>query len=141
MPFKILSETATADIAFEASGKSLNEVFRQACLATCSVMVDIKTVKPITKLAFSKENKTLEGLLYDVLDELVFLKDSENLLFSKCKVTVKQGKPNQAVFSALGEQINPKTMSLGNDIKAVTWHLFSLKKLKSGWVARILLDV
>lgn len=144
MPFHLLPETATADIAFEASGKTINEVFSSACLATSSVMVDLKTVKPDRKHSFSKSNKNLEGLLYDVLDEIVYLKDAENLLFSSFSVKVKEGKPavpHAAQVIAKGQKINQKTMALRNDIKAVTWHLFSLKKGKRGWNARVLLDV
>ena len=147
MPFHFLPNTATADVAFEASGKTLNEVFSQSCLATSSVMVDLKSINSDSSKEFSKKHKTLEGLLFDVLDEIVYLKDAENLLFSSFSVKVKEGKggaPNSAQVIAKGQKINQKSMALRNDIKAITWHLFSLKKRKKGnnrWMVRVLVDV
>lgn len=141
MPFKLLPDTATADVAFEAAGKTLDELFESACLATSDVMVDLKTVKPITTKSFSKENDKLDGLLYDVLDELVFLKDTENLVFCQFKIKVQEGRPNKAEVIAKGQKIDMKTMDLRNDVKAVTYHLFELKKTKAGYSAKVLLDV
>ena len=141
MPFKILPDTATADVAFEATGTSLNELFESACVATSDVMADLKTVTQKKKKKFSKSNAKLDRLLYDVLDELVFLKDADNLIFSKFSVKIKEGTPNHAEVTASGQKIDQKSMSLRNDIKAVTWHLFELQKTKSGWSAKVLLDV
>lgn len=141
MSFKILPDTATADVAFEARGETLNKVFEDSSKATSSVMVDLKTVRPRIKKSFSKQHKTLEGLLYAVLDELVFLKDAQSLVFSSFLIRIKKGRLNWADVISKGEKINPKTMNLRNDIKAVTWHQFSLKKKKAGWVAKVILDV
>ena len=141
MPYKHLLDTATADVAFDASGKTLSELFESACLATSEVMVDLKTVKPVTEKTFTKENQNLDGLLYDVLDELVFLKDTDNLLFIQFKIEVTEGKPNKSSVTAMGQKIDQKTMDLRNDVKAVTYHLFELKKTKSGYSAKVLLDV
>lgn len=141
MPYKFLPDTATADVAFEAKGKTLGELFESACLATSDVMADLKTVKPETIKAFSKENEKLDALLYDVLDELVFLKDTDSIIFCKFKIDVKEGRPNKAEVTAKGQKIDQAKMDLRNDVKAVTYHLFELKKSKAGYSAKVLLDV
>ncbi len=40
MPYKFLEEIGTADIAFEAVGRDLPELFRDAADATMNVMID-----------------------------------------------------------------------------------------------------
>jgi len=141
MPFRLLPDTATADVAFEAKGKTLSELFESACLATSDVMADLKTVNPDTEKIFTKENEKLDALLYDVLDELVFLKDAESLIFCQFKIEVNEGSPHKATVTAKGQKIDQAKMDLRNDVKAVTYHLFELKKIKAGYSAKVLLDV
>ncbi|MEK6960657.1 MAG: archease [Nanoarchaeota archaeon] len=141
MPYNLLPDTATADVAFEAKGKTLNELFESACLATSDVMADLKTVNPDITQTFTKDNEKLDALLYDVLDELVFLKDTDNTIFCQFKIDVNEGSPNKAKVTAQGQKIDQKTMALRNDVKAVTYHLFELKKTNAGYSAKVLLDV
>ncbi len=46
MPYRYLEDVATADAAFEVEGNTLEELFRDAAVATFEVMADIRTVKP-----------------------------------------------------------------------------------------------
>lgn len=143
MRFKFLPEIATADIAFEAYGKNLEELFANAGMALMAVMVDIKDIKPSKNHELRIKNKGLEELLFDFLSELVFLKDKQQILFSKFEVKIKSlySKPYALVANLWGEKINPKKHKLRADIKAVTWHLFKIEKTKSGYKARVVVDI
>jgi len=47
MPYEYLEEIGTADIAFEATGRDLSELFRDAADATTNVMIDnIEAIQP-----------------------------------------------------------------------------------------------
>jgi len=47
MPYHYLEEIGTADIAFEATGRDLAELFRDAADATTNVMIDnIEAIQP-----------------------------------------------------------------------------------------------
>ncbi len=142
MPYKFKENVAIADVAFEATGKTLEEVFEACALATTDVMVDLKTVSADVKKEIMLESGKLDNLLLDFLAELVFLKDAEGLLFSKfyIKISEKQEKYNLHC-QALGEAINPEKHKLRADVKAVTYHMFELKKTKSGWKAFVVLDI
>jgi len=143
MPYKFLENIALADVAFEVTGRVLSEIFTSAGLATMAVMVkDVKSIKPKIKKEINLENESAEQLLFAFLDELIFLKDSEQLLFSKfdIKVTEVNGKFVLSGFIS-GEKINPDIHETLVDIKAVTMHHFSLKKTESGWRATVVLDI
>src|SRR3972149_4473043 len=126
MRYHFLENIATGDIAFEAWGKTLEELFAHAAEALMAVMAATKKIKPIFNFQFSIFNKNLDGLLFDFLSELVFLKDTEQLLFSKFKIKIKTPHPSRYTLIAnlWGEKIDPKKHKLRSDVKAVTWHMF-----------------
>ena len=141
MKYKFLEDIAIADIAYEAYGKDLNELFENAALAIFELSADIKTVEAKEKIEFELENKKLDNLLYDFLSEILFLKDSKYMVFKKVKVDVKEGKLNKLKAMLHGDTINSNKQHLENDIKAVTMHMFELKKEKRGYKARIVVDI
>ncbi len=141
MAYKFLKDVAIADIAFEASGKTLSELFESAGLAVTNTMVrDLKKVKPKTSKIIKLKSDTLENLLFNFLQEIIFLKDARQLLLSKFSVKIDEKK----IFltaKASGERLDAKKHELVVDVKAVTMHKFELKKEKNKWVARVILDV
>lgn len=138
MGYRFLGEIATADIAFEADGKTLEELFINSALALEDSMVDLKGVGEKDKKIIEIENKDIENLLYDWLAELIFLKDSEDLLFSKFNIKIENNKLNAECF---GEKIDRKKHSLRNDVKAVTLHRFKIEETDKGWKASVILDI
>ena len=139
--YQFLEDVAIADIAFEAYGKDLNELFENAALAIFELSADIKTVKAKDKIDFDLENKNMDRLLYDFLSEILFLKDSRYMIFRKVKVAIKEGSPNKVHVVLEGEGIDQKKHSLENDIKAITMHMFELKKEKQGYKASVVVDI
>ena len=142
MPFKYIPEIATADIGFEASGKNLNELFESCAYAVEEAMVDIKGVKTKISKTVEVSDEELEKVLFNFLQELVYLKDADLLLFSKVKCVVKEAKGKFSLKASLkGEKIDTKRHELRNDIKAITWHMFKIEKTKNGYKALIIVDV
>lgn len=140
--FRYIPEIATADIGFEAFGKNLSQLFQNAGFAVEEAMVDIKDVKPKISKKIKLDNEELEKLLFDFLNELVYIKDADLLLFSKIKCTVKESKSKFSLTAEMkGEKIDTKRHDLKNDIKAVTWHMFEVKKEKSAYKALVIVDV
>ena len=148
MKFRFLEEIATADVAFEAYGKSLDELFENCGLAVEETMVDTRTISKSNppaggqKAKIQIKNQNLENLLYDFLSELVFLKDRDGLLFSKTKVKINLVSNIYHLSSNLsGEAIDPSRHHLRADVKAVTKHLFKTEKEKEGYKATVVLDI
>ena len=146
MSYKFLEDIAIADVAFEATGSTLEEMFESAGLAVTNVMVkDLKTVKPKIKKTIKVKGKDVEKLLFSFLQEFVYWKDKDLLLFSRIKVKIEEPKkPSQSYFmTALlsGDKIDAKKHEMLVDVKAVTWHLFKVEKKDKKWVCQIVLDI
>lgn len=141
--FRFLPDIATADLAFEAFGKNYNELFENAGLALEEATVKLTTVEPKETHTISKEESSVEDLLCSFLEELVFLKDAEQLVFSKIRCSVSKDFTGWEVRSELsGEKIDTSKHKLGVDVKAVTKHLFKIEKLPNKTLrAQVILDV
>ena len=73
MPYEYLEEIGTADIAFEATGHDLAELFRDAADATTNVMIDnIDAIQPRETRQIELSNDKLDMLLFDLLQEVIF---------------------------------------------------------------------
>jgi len=142
MARKFLEDVAISDVAFSASAPSLNKLFSECCLALEETMADLKTLRSAKAKSITIEAPLLEKLLYSFLSELVFLKDSERLLFKSAKAAVSETKNGWKLKAKLrGEKINRRKHVLRNDVKAVTMHLFKIAKTKKSWKATVVLDI
>ena len=139
--YKFLEDVAIADIAYESYGNDLNELFENSALAIFELSAEIETIDPKQKIEFELGNEKLDNLLYDFLSEILFLKDSKYMVFKKVEVSIKEGNPNKLKAILHGDTINSEKQHLENDIKAVTMHMFELKKVNNGYKARIVLDI
>jgi len=142
--YKFLEDVAIADIAYEAYGKDLNELFENAAFAVFELSANLETVEAKNKIEVKLENDKIDNLLYDFLSEILFLKDSKYMVFKKVKVEIKEDKQSKKykLKSVLeGDTINPQKQQLENDIKAITMHMFKMEKTKSGYKATVVVDI
>lgn len=139
--FHFLLHSVTSDVAFEAFGKTPGELFEHCAEATFSVMCDIKKVKPEEERAIRLEAETLEDLLFNFLNELIFLKDRDEMLFSKFNIAVHSNDTYHCSGKVFGEKIDPARHKLGVDVKAVTKHNFSIEKQGDIYKATVVLDI
>ena len=143
MPYEYLEEFGTADIAFEATGRDLPELFMAAADATMNVMIDnLDGIEPRETLQIELSNDNIDLLLFDLLQELIFLKDAERLLLRIREVQIDERDENYFVkATAKGEPIDGERHHQRADVKAVTLHDFSVERTDVGWKARVLLDI
>ncbi len=141
MPYRYLEDIATADAAFEVVGRTLEELFRDAAIATFEVMVDTKSIEPGITREIELKNEAVDNLFFDWLSELVYLKDADALIFSKFDVSIKKNDFYELKATASGETINQEKHTLRSDVKAVTYHMFEVKKTGENWTARVILDI
>ena len=143
MPYHYLEEIGTADIAFEATGRDLPELFSDASDATMNVMIDnLDAIEPRETRHIELSNNEIDMLLFDFLQELIYFKDAERLLLRVRAVQIEQR--NEKYFlkaEAGGEPLDEARHQQRADVKAVTLHDFSVEKKNSGWKTRVLLDI
>jgi len=143
MPYSYLEDVGTADIAFEATGRDLPELFTAAADATMNVMIDnLDAIEPRETRQIELSNDNVEMLLFDFLQELIYFKDAKRLLLRTRETHIDQ--KGQAYFlktKVAGERLDDTRHQQRADVKAVTLHGFSVEKYDGGWKARVLLDI
>jgi protein archease len=143
MPYHYLEELGTADIAFEASGRDLPELFSDTADATMNVMIDnLEAIAPRETREIELSNDKIDMLLFDFLQELIYLKDAERLLLRAPDVQIDEKEGRYLLKAkAAGELLDVERHQQRADVKAVTLHNFSVEKANGGWKARVLLDI
>ena len=143
MPYRFVDDVAIADVAFEATGSTLEEMLISAGEALMNTQVkDLATVSAKVERVFTLEKKDEERLLHAFLQELIFYKDADLLLFREYRLKIEKNAGGFKLTASLkGEQIDQKKHELLVDVKAVSWHMFSVQKTDAGWKAFVILDV
>jgi SHS2 domain-containing protein len=138
-----LEEIGTADIAFEATGRDLPELFIAAADATMNVMIDnLDAIEPRETQQIKLSNDNIEMLLFDFLQELIYFKDARRLLLRAREMRIDH-KDEVYVLKATvaGERLEDTRHHQRADVKAVTLHGFSVREEDGGWKAKVLLDI
>jgi len=136
-----LDDIATADVAIESRGDTLEELFTASAMATFEVMADTGGIQPEIKKTLRLENSEVDGLLFDWLAEIIYLKDSASMLFGKYNLKITKNTNYQLDAEMLGEEINQSKHDLRCDVKAITFHLFEVYQKEGKWISRFILDI
>jgi len=130
----------TADVKFQAFGKTIEEAFANSASAMFNAMYDGK-VKAIKKIKIKAKGKDFESLLYNFLEELLILMDSKNFFLSKIKKIKinEKGKEKTLEAEALGDDAKNYRISL--DVKAVTYNQMIVQSERGKWIIQVVLDV
>jgi len=138
-----LLDIATADFAFEAFGKDLNELFENAALATMEIMTDTKKIRPKNTVKFSLKSEDIKSLMFDFLSEMPFYKDTKGLVFSRFNVKIKKEDKGYSLICKLsGEKWDRTKHEIRTEVKAATYHMMEIeqnKKTKT-WRTQVILD-
>lgn len=134
MTFKFLEHTA--DIKFQAFGKTLEEAFENSALAMTNSMFDGKIKENISK-KIKVKGKDNERLLYEFLEELLVLLDSEDFILSKVKRVKIKNNELEAEF--IGDKASEYDIHI--IVKAITYNEMFVKKEKDKYITQVVLDV
>ena len=136
----------TADVGYKAYGNSLANAFENAAIAMFEVITDTSTVKPLIKKQIRLEAEDECAILYDWLSELLFLHDSEYLVFSKFDIKIDskhEGDIERYILdaSAFGEEFDPSKHERRSEVKAVTYHMMDIKIKNLNIILQVILDI
>ena len=142
MPYQYLENVTTADVAFEAWGKDPEELFISAAEATVNVMIsDLSQIEPKRKIEIALKNSQLDMLLINWLQEIIYYKDSQDLLLRPGRLAIQRNGEYLLEAELQGEEIDPQKHDLLTDVKSATFHKFKLEREGERWMARLVLDV
>ena len=137
----------TADMKFQAFGKTPEKCFSNAGYALIAIITKDK-VKPTIKKKIKVKGKDIENLLYNFLEEFLFLIDSSNFLLSKIekiKIELKSSADaedhKKFELTAIVSGDNVKKYKTITDIKAITYNNMFFKKEKEKYICQVVIDV
>jgi len=140
--FRILEEIALADIAFEAEGESVEEVYRGATQVLLESMANPATVSGSWERAIERSDMDPSTLLFDWLAEVVYWKDAAGVVFREAPLTLTlEGDAWLLRARLIGAPVDQQVQELHADVKGVTKHLYELKHTGGCWKVRVVLDV
>ncbi|MFW6137850.1 MAG: archease [Spirochaetota bacterium] len=143
MGYEYLDDVSIGDVAFRAFGQTLEELFISACDATINVMVDnLDSISREVLRNIEVASDSVEMLLFNLLGELIYYKDAEQLLLRVYDLQIKGKKEGYSLkATGWGEILDPNKHNLLVDVKAVTLQLFKVEETSGGWKATVILDV
>ena len=137
LEFEIIDHTA--DVGIIAYGNTVEQVFMNAATGMFSLIGDISKVSDELEQEIEVEADDQSELLVAWLNELLYLFDAENLIFSKFEIDKLTKTRLKA--TAYGEQFDTEKHGLKTQIKAATYHQLQLKQTEEGYKAQVILDV
>ncbi len=143
MPYRFLPELAPADAAFEAWGRSLEEMFRSAASASLEVMLENpRDLRAEEEKIVKLKETSLDFLLFNFLEEIIYYKDADELLLTVKDIEIQKGEDSWRLSAVLeGEKIDRGRHRFNTDVKAVTFHRFEVKEENGAWKATVVLDI
>jgi SHS2 domain-containing protein len=136
-PYEVFEHTA--DIGLHASGNTLAQLFVHAAQGMESLMVSPEQIRILTTREVIVDGHDAVSLLIAWLNELIFLFDTEHLLFHD--VAIDSITETSVRGRVSGEPYDAQRHELSSAIKAVTWHEAMVNRTEQGYQARIIFDI
>jgi SHS2 domain-containing protein len=127
----------TADIQYKVRADSLEKLFIESAEVMQESFMTGKVKKKIKK-NIEVQGKDFENLLYNFLEELLFLFDAEHFLFSEIKMSFDE--TSKTIIATLKGDI-AEGYEIHSHIKAITYNEMYVKKKRGKWECLVTLDV
>ncbi len=126
----------TADVAVEATGGTLSELFESVASGLSAAHCD-SIPEEGDRFSLTVTAESTESLLFDYLDELIYQRDVRGVLPADHRVSIGSGA-RRLKASARGV---PFGAIDAREIKAVTYSEMDIERTPSGWRAYVVFDV
>ena len=138
MSFKFVPHTA--DIKIVAEAKTLERAFVESAMALKEAMAGKRKIRPKAKKEIKVNGMDKESLLYNFIEEFLYLFDAKDFILSKVQnLKIKRGKKSELTAEVLGDKASPYKFT--NDVKAVTYNDMLVKETKGKTTIHFVLDV
>lgn len=124
--FKFIEHTA--DVGIIAYGDSVADAFANAACGLFSIITDPSTVRETLSHTVEATGEDMETLLFEWLNELIYLFDAKRLLFKRFDIMELTDEVLKAVCH--GEKYDPGRHQLKTGVKAATYYLLRVDREK-----------
>jgi SHS2 domain-containing protein len=128
-----------ADLLVEGTGKTLGEAVGNVALGMLNTITPLEGITEREIYTAAVEGTDIQSLLVNLLDEILFLNDSEGLTAKNITVEVDE-KNLKASAVCRGERFTAATHKVGIAVKAVTYHMMKIEKTPKGYSVRMVFD-
>jgi len=128
-----------ADLLVEGRGKTLGEAIANVALGMLNSITPLEGIKEKESYSAEASGTDLLSLIVNILDELLFLNDSEGLTAKRLTIDVDE-KNLTAKAEARGERFSAATHEVGIAVKAVTYHMMKIEKTTEGFRVQVVFD-
>lgn len=129
----------TADLGLRVHAADLNALFADAARGlTGMIVADPETIRPQDTRQVHLDGQDRDYLLFDWLNELLYLFESERFLGSRFDVQVRDTGLDAVIR---GEVFDPQRHEPDHEVKAITYHGLSLEPADDGWQAEVIVDI
>ena len=128
MGYKILDHATDAFI--EVTASSLIEAFEIAGYSVIDTILDNSKIEKKKERNIVVNGKDLNYLLYNWLEEIIYLIITEGFAIKKLKITLEKNEEYTISASIFGENIDIKKHGFKVEIKSPTFHEMEIKQEK-----------
>jgi len=142
MGYELLDEGTFADVAVKCRAKTLEDLFKYNSEAFAAIILeDTGVIRGNVKKIIQVKAEEPDLLLYDFVNELIYQKDVNNLLFMPANIKIERNNNMLHIVATMkGERIGKKC-SFNVDVKAATMHELSVVQNNNEWSSFMILDV
>jgi len=134
--FEIIDHTA--DVGIIAYGAGISQAFSNAARALFSLIIELDSVKEVLYRDIELTASDEESLLVEWLNELIYLFDTEYIIFRRFEVSVL---PNARLEArGYGEKVDSSRHRLKTGVKAATYHMLKVNK-GNGYKVQVIFDI
>jgi SHS2 domain-containing protein len=131
----------TADGKFRAYGRTLEEAFVNAALATASLMWDWDKVEPKLRRAVRVDGRDREQLLVGFLGEIIYLLDTERFLLGAVeRIGIRKTGQGWSLEGVLLGDVLSDRYEIHADVKAVTYNDMRIEE-GEGFALQVVVDM
>ena len=129
----------TADIRIRMRADTLESLFADAAYGMFDLITGAEAIRPAIPRQVSISANDYEELMVNWLTELLFIFETEKLVFSE--FTIEEIDQAHIRATARGETFSPGRHEPNMDIKAVTYYGLHVVREDSAWTATVVFDI
>ncbi len=134
--FEIINHTA--DVGIMAYGADIKQAFTNAARALFSLITELDDVEEVLYRDIELVAPDQESLLVEWLNELIYIFDTENIIFKRFDIT--KFSNTQLKARSYGERVDKSKHKIKIGVKAATYHMLKVER-GDGCKIQVLFDI
>ncbi len=129
----------TADLGIRVRAATLEQLFVEAARGLFSTVVaNPEQIQPLLTRQLSVAGNEYDYLLFDWLNELLYIFETERFLPADCQIRISD---HGLTATCRGEPFDVERHQPDHEVKAITYHGLKVEKTDDAWLAEVIVDI